>query len=326
MLIGVQIINCLSIENLSINGIPKVSFYTGLNDSGKNNLFKAIHALKLFVSRRTGTELGSYLPKFPNNGKGKFSLTFDMGSIGIVSWGVTFDYGNIEDCMVNRGLDYILDEEEVRIDNRLYLHKSNSPPSFYDPTLDPRMRILMDKIYSILAWHPEKTLEFGDMKRGSEELKLLNIFFPSVVHVYNPFKANMLIEFEDGMRKEEYEIGKGFYRILSLVRRVYTSRTTVYLSDKILCISPDYYYKLIQFFYQCKKQLFIITQDSALINYISDKHVKDCLFYIYRDKNNYTTCKRFFDIPNMADKLTSMGPGEVLIDTDLEMLNDELNR
>ncbi len=72
------------------------------------------------------------------------------------------------------------------------------------------------------------------------------------------------------------------------------------------------------------KQVFVTTHSGLLLNYLPDEIAKESVYFLYKDSNNYTKAKRFFDIDMMKDKLNVLGPGEAMGDTDLIQLSELL--
>ena len=72
------------------------------------------------------------------------------------------------------------------------------------------------------------------------------------------------------------------------------------------------------------KQVFVTTHSGLLLNYLPDEVAKESVYFFYKDSNNYTKAKRFFDIDMMKDKLNVLGPGEAMGDTDLIQLSESL--
>ena len=72
------------------------------------------------------------------------------------------------------------------------------------------------------------------------------------------------------------------------------------------------------------KQVFVTTHSGLLLNYLPDEVAKKSVYFLYKDSNNYSKAKRFFDIDSMKDKLNILGPGEAMGDTDLIQLSESL--
>ena len=66
------------------------------------------------------------------------------------------------------------------------------------------------------------------------------------------------------------------------------------------------------------------THSGLLLNYLPDEVAKKSVYFLYKDSNNYSKAKRFFDIDSMKDKLNVLGPGEAMGDTDLIQLSESL--
>lgn len=73
-----------------------------------------------------------------------------------------------------------------------------------------------------------------------------------------------------------------------------------------------------------QKQVFVSTHSGLLLNYLTDEQARSGVFFLFKDALGHTCAKRFFDIPQMSDKLNVLGPGEAMGDTDLIDLSSEL--
>ncbi len=90
-------------------------------------------------------------------------------------------------------------------------------------------------------------------------------------------------------------------------------------------INPELVQRLVSYLVSARQQVFVTTHSPLILNYLDDEQAKKSVFLLYRRKNGSTRAVRFFDIPDVASRLESMGPGEAYLDVGLERLSGVLN-
>ena len=61
-----------------------------------------------------------------------------------------------------------------------------------------------------------------------------------------------------------------------------------------------------------------------MLNYLSDEEARQSVVLLFKDKKGSTRATRFFELPEIAEKLRFLGPGEAMGDTDLVKLTNDL--
>ena len=72
------------------------------------------------------------------------------------------------------------------------------------------------------------------------------------------------------------------------------------------------------------KQVFVSTHSGLCLNYLTDEQARESVFFLYKGETGRTRARRFFDIPEISEKLNVLGPGEAMGDTDLMQLSGRL--
>lgn len=72
------------------------------------------------------------------------------------------------------------------------------------------------------------------------------------------------------------------------------------------------------------KQVMVTTHSALVLNYLTDESAKQNVILLFKDKKGYTHATRFFEIPEIAEKLSFLGPGEAMGDTNLISLSAKL--
>ena len=63
-----------------------------------------------------------------------------------------------------------------------------------------------------------------------------------------------------------------------------------------------------------------------ILNYLDDKTAEEGVIYLYKTQKGHTKAIPFFSIPSLKKKLAVMGPGEAFVDTNLTLLNEEIEQ
>lgn len=89
-------------------------------------------------------------------------------------------------------------------------------------------------------------------------------------------------------------------------------------------INPELVERLVKYLVSIRQQVFVTTHSPLILNYLKDEQAKKSVFLLFRRANGSTGAARFFEIPALAERLNSMGPGEAYLDVGLEPLSQEL--
>ena len=114
-------------------------------------------------------------------------------------------------------------------------------------------------------------------------------------------------------------INDGMLRILTLLAQTQTEHKSLLFDEIENGINPELIDKLVNTLLSIEQQVIVTTHSPMILNYLPDDVAKESVILLYRDSKGATKAKRFFDLPVPAEKLSSLGPGEVFVDT---YLND----
>jgi len=81
--------------------------------------------------------------------------------------------------------------------------------------------------------------------------------------------------------------------------------------------------QLMDYLVNGEKQVIVTTHSPMVLNYLDDDVARNGVFLVYRTRSGYTRCGRFFNSIQAKEKLSLLGPGEVLIDTALDEVAQE---
>jgi len=114
----------------------------------------------------------------------------------------------------------------------------------------------------------------------------------------------------------------GLVRLLAILSQQYTPHRTVLFDEIENGFNQELIEKLVNTLLNDfkGKQVIVTTHSSVVINYLPDDVAKESVVLFYKDKNGHTHATRFFEIPQMAELLEIMGPGQVMSRTNLETL------
>lgn len=70
-------------------------------------------------------------------------------------------------------------------------------------------------------------------------------------------------------------------------------------------------------------QVIVTTHSPMVLNYLDDNIAEKSVQLVYKSESAQTRVRPFFGIEYTREKLSYMGPGEALIDTDHYRLRDE---
>lgn len=82
-------------------------------------------------------------------------------------------------------------------------------------------------------------------------------------------------------------------------------------------INPAIVDKLIAYLMSVRQQIMVTTHSPMILNYLPDDVARQAVVLLYRSPQGVSRAVRFFDLPEVGEKLHLLGPGEVFVDTDL---------
>ncbi len=129
-----------------------------------------------------------------------------------------------------------------------------------------------------------------------------------------------------GMETEARHINDGMLRLLAILAQTRTDHRFLLFDEIENGINPELIDKLVQQLVSAPQQVMVTTHSPMILNYLPDDVAKESVILLYKSKNGFTRCTRYFDLPDTANKLNALGPGEVFVDTDLSALVEKLER
>ena len=122
------------------------------------------------------------------------------------------------------------------------------------------------------------------------------------------------------------EINDGLLRILAILGQL-SSNDPFLLFDEIENgINPELVGFLLDQFTTTEKQIVVTTHNPLILNYLNDETAIPGIHFFYKTPEGFTQTRQFLAIPEMREKLDVMGPGEVMIDTNLTELASRLSQ
>lgn len=132
--------------------------------------------------------------------------------------------------------------------------------------------------------------------------------------------------FASDLETEARHINDGMLRLLAILAQTKTTHRFLLFDEIENGINPELIEKLMQQLLAAPQQVMVTTHSPMILNYLPDEVAKEAVILLYKTKQGITRCKRYFDIPDMANKLKALGPGEVFVDTDLTALVQQLEQ
>ena len=158
---------------------------------------------------------------------------------------------------------------------------------------------------------------------------------------YPQFKELTVKSLKSGLRQLEFEesfgcgsstdanhINDGMLRVLAIIAQAHTDHSFLLFDEIENGINPALVPKLMEYLVNLtrdgRKQVMVTTHSPVILNYLDDEVAKEGVILLYKKQDGKTRSIRYFDIPENARKLKSLGPGEVFVDTDLTELVESL--
>lgn len=120
-------------------------------------------------------------------------------------------------------------------------------------------------------------------------------------------------------------INDGYLRVLAMLSQKYSKAGFLLFDEIENGINQELIDKLlVQLQNFNGKQVMVTTHSALVLNYLEDAVAKDSVVLLYKDTKGFTKAVKFFEIPEISQKLGLLGPGEVMSDTNLEKLSARL--
>lgn len=139
------------------------------------------------------------------------------------------------------------------------------------------------------------------------------------------WKTLAVIEQFDGQRleTEALHMSDGLLRILAVLAQAGAHNSLLLLDEIENGINQTIVEKLVDTLVSSTQQILVTTHSPLILNYLDDDLARRSVQFIYRTPQGESRIRHFFEIPRIGEKLRYMGPGEALVDTDLEQLSAE---
>lgn len=120
-------------------------------------------------------------------------------------------------------------------------------------------------------------------------------------------------------------LNDGFLRVLAIVSQAYSQHTVLLFDEIENGINPEMLEAVMDFLTGLEKQVIVTTHSPMVLNYIEDDIARQGVILLYKTPNGRTQSIPFFKANGMEEKLRALGPGEVMIDTNIQKLVEELS-
>jgi predicted ATPase len=359
MLKSIYIDNFKSLVNFNLNFNDPLTVLIGLNGAGKTTLLQALdflHALfvggtNVWLKARDWTpdDVFSSAARSEENAKDvqlSFQLVFAFLDLGEVEW--SGQYQNNQTKVLN---------EKVTLNGETITLPKLAAPIFVPQGKDayvmvPSVIKYEGSIFSVLDFsqnvllkkfqHAMLGLRFLVSSSNAAEISptwteeqrtsLLNdlkIFYPGVktlaMREAVPDYFELVVQ-DQHTKTGSRHLGRGMLRILAILAQMQTEQSCVLLEEIENGINPEMIARLVEYLLNAPKQVIFTTHSPLILNYMPDERAKESVVLIYKNPQGITCATRFCEIPKIAKKLSYMGPGDAMIDTDMEDLVNQLNQ
>ncbi len=240
-------------------------------------------------------------------------------------------------------------------DNRFFLPQNfkheGSIFSFLEPMADAPAELLLTKAFGVLD--PAEIAQATQTKRikhievesngkglvgfisalppdkQMELFKKLQMFYPAA-QGYKIRKQtfgwkNLLFNELEKVYFDASHLSYGTLRLLVFLSQFYSEDKCLIFDEIENGINQELIEKLLDTLRNFNgKQVMVTTHSALVLNYLSDEEARQSVVLLFKDKKGSTRATRFFELPEIAEKLRFLGPGEAMGDTDLVKLTNDL--
>lgn len=132
----------------------------------------------------------------------------------------------------------------------------------------------------------------------------------------------MVHEVFDGgyeMLTESRHVNDGMLRVLAIVAETLFAEGTVLIDEVEDGINPELLEKLTQYLLEdCPCQVIVTTHSPLLLNFLPDEEAEKRVKFVYKTGDGGTKVVPFFKISEMKKSLGVLGPGEVMLQYDMQ--------
>ncbi len=115
-------------------------------------------------------------------------------------------------------------------------------------------------------------------------------------------------------------LNDGLLRVLLIIAQTKTNGQLLLFDEIDNGFNPEKIGQLVNYLLNAKQQIMVTTHNPLILNFLPDDKARESVFFLYRNRYGATKATRFFEIPEVAEKLEVLGPGEAFLDTSLEEL------
>ena len=120
---------------------------------------------------------------------------------------------------------------------------------------------------------------------------------------------------------EARHVSDGFLRILALFSQLQTDNSVLLFDEIEDGLNHEVMEFLMDEIVNSSQQVFFTTHSPMILNFLEDDVARKAVMLVFRDKSSgKTQVCRFFDIPQIQERLEYMGPGEVFANVNLKDL------
>jgi len=127
------------------------------------------------------------------------------------------------------------------------------------------------------------------------------------------------------LRTEAKHVSDGLLRLLAILSQMMSSSQVLLFDEIEDGINPEIVEKLVDLLISTPQQIITTTHSPIVLNYIEDEQAKKSVILTYKNKKGITQQRPFFTIKGVAEKLEILGPGEAMLDVNLNELAQELS-
>jgi ABC-type lipoprotein export system ATPase subunit len=129
-----------------------------------------------------------------------------------------------------------------------------------------------------------------------------------------------------GLKTEAHHINDGMLRIIAILAELHSDRQTIIFDEIENGINQELVEFLLKRLTKTQQQIVVTTHSPLFLNYLDDELACESVHYFYKTPEGFTRCKKFFSLTSTRQKLVTLGPCEVIADTDLRQLDKEIER
>ncbi len=124
------------------------------------------------------------------------------------------------------------------------------------------------------------------------------------------------------LNTEAKHISDGFLRMLAIFSQLQTNYAVLLFDEIEDGLNHEVMEYLLDVMLKSPQQIYFTTHSPMILNFLEDEVAQNSVILVYKDykAGGQTKTVRFFDIPQIKDKLEYMGPGEIFANVNLKQL------